>query len=211
MLLQSSSFRWRSFVTMITFVSFLALLFSGIALYLRPEGSLARWINWTFLGMDKKQWEAAHTGVVILFLASCLIHFWYNFRPLVSHLRSSASLVLASGSRLPLFKELAAALVVFAVLFFGAVRQWPPLSAVGQLRADLKNGKYNVRANPPIVDADKLSVADFCRAADLDTEQALRNARQSGVIVENPSLIIGKIAEENNRTPEEIFLALRGD
>jgi hypothetical protein len=72
MRIESSGFRFQTFVTVVVLLSFLAVVISGVALYLRPEDSLARWVGWKFAGWDKKQWEAAHTGVVILFLISSL-------------------------------------------------------------------------------------------------------------------------------------------
>ena len=41
-------------------LSFLVSAVSGIILFVRPEGSLARWVGWSVLGLDKAQWEAVH-------------------------------------------------------------------------------------------------------------------------------------------------------
>jgi hypothetical protein len=193
------------------FFSFLAALISGIALYMRPEGSLARWTNWTLAGMDKKQWESAHTGSVILFIASCLVHLWYNFRPLVSHLKTKAALVFASGARLHISKEVAAAVVFTVVLLLGSVEQWPGFSGLNRLRTHFKDGLFSVHVPPPVLDADKLTLSEFCQAAAIETEQALANARTRGVVVDSLSQNIGLIAQKNNITPEAVFIVLRGD
>ncbi len=209
--IQSSGFRFRSFVTLVVFSSFLVALVSGIALYVRPEGSLARWTSWTLAGMDKKQWESAHSGSVILFVVSCLVHLWYNFRSLVYYLKSKAALVFDSGSHLPFCKETVAAIVVTVVVLVGAVEQWPGFSKVNTLRAQFKDGLFTVRVPPPVLDADMLTLTAFCQAAAIEPAQALANARRRGVVIENLSLNVGIIAQKNNITPEDVFIALRGD
>jgi hypothetical protein len=211
MQIQSPAFRFRGFITLLVFSSFLVALVSGIALYVRPEGSLARWTSWTLAGMDKMQWESAHTGSVILFIFSCLVHLWYNFRHLVSCLKSKAALVFASGARLPFCKEMFAAIVVTVLVLVGAVEQWPGLSKVHTLRAQFKDGLFTVRVPPPVLDADQLTLAAFCQAAAIEPEQALANARRRGVVVEDLSLNVSIIAQKNNITPEDVFIALRGD
>jgi hypothetical protein len=211
MRIEASRFRFRILITLVVLLSFLAVVASGIALYLRPEGSLARWVGWKFAGWDKKQWEAAHTGVVILFMISSLIHIWYNLSALVSYLRGRAALVFSSGSRWPLIMETAAALAILVFVTLGAVGPWVPFSSVIQLRSSLKDGKYILVMPPPVVDADKLTVADFCRAAGLDMHAALRRALGHGVVIDNPTMVIGKIAQNHRISPEELYLVLRGD
>jgi hypothetical protein len=211
MRIETSRFRFRTFITLVVLISFLAVVVSGIALYLRPEGSLARWVGWKFAGWDKKQWEAAHIGVVILFMISSLTHIWYNFKTLISYLHGRAVLVFSSGLRWPLILETAAALVILVLVTLSAVGPWAPFSSVIQLRSLLKDGKYILVMPPPVVDADRLTVADFCRAAELDVQAALRNARGHGIVIDKPTMIIGKIAQNHRISPEDLYLVLRGD
>jgi hypothetical protein len=211
MRIETSRFRFRTFITLVVLLSFLGACASGIALYLRPEGSLARWIGWKFAGWDKRQWEAAHMGVVVLFMISSFIHIGYNFRPLVSYLRGRAALVLSSGSRWPLIVETAAALAILALVTLGAAGSWAPFSYVIQLRNSMKDAKFILVMPPPVVDADKLTVAGFCGAAGLEVQAALRHANGHGVVIENSTMVIGKIAQNQGISPEELCLVLRGD
>jgi hypothetical protein len=211
MRIETSGFRFRTFITLVVLLSFLAVVVSGIALYLRPEGSLARWVGWKFAGWDKKQWEAAHTGVVILFMISSFIHIWYNFKTLVSYLRGKAALVLSSGSQWPLIMETATALAILVLVTLSAVGPWAPFSSVIQLRSSLKDGKYILVMPPPVVDADKLTAADFCRVAGLELQAALRHAREHGVVIDDPTMGIGKISQKHGISPEDLYLVLRGD
>ncbi|MBP1594807.1 MAG: hypothetical protein H6Q05_184 [Acidobacteria bacterium] len=211
MRVETKKFRFRSCNTLVVFLSFLAAVISGVALYLRPEGSLARWMGWELAGLDKKQWEAAHMGVVLLFMISSFLHIWYNFKALVFYLRGKAALVFSSGLRWPLILETTGAVAIVALVFTGAVALWTPFSNVVHLRNSLKDAKYSLVLSPPIMDADKLTVADFCRAAALDTDAAVRRATARGVVIEDLNMDIGRIAQINRMSPENLYQALRGD
>jgi hypothetical protein len=58
-------FRWRPFASFGPLWSFVLSALAGIALYLRPEGSLASWSSWSMLGLDKNTWEGVHTLAVL--------------------------------------------------------------------------------------------------------------------------------------------------
>lgn len=59
----SSTFRARRLLTNLL-LSFVVSAASGVILFFRPEGSLARWIGWSVLSLDKKQWEAVYRALV---------------------------------------------------------------------------------------------------------------------------------------------------
>ena len=168
-------------------------------------------MGWELAGLEKKQWEAAHMGVVLLLLISSLIHIWYNLKPLLTHLRGRAALVFSSGLRWPLITETTAAVAILALVSLGAVIPLEPFSNVIQLRNSLKDAKYSLVLSPPVPEAEKLTVEDFCRAADLDTLAALRRASKHGVVIDDLSMVIGKIAQINRISPEDLYLALRGE
>jgi hypothetical protein len=203
------AFRFRSFMTLVLFLSLLAAAASGIALYLRPEGSLARWINWTFLGLDKKQWEAAHIMMVLLFLLSSIVHVWYNWRPLTSYLRSRAVLIFPSGSRLPLMRELLAVVAVVMIFLGCTVLEWQPCAALIDLRAEIKVGRLSAGVRPPVPDADRLTFSEFCRAAALDEQKALQSAKKRGVVIEDRATTIAEIAKENRISAEGVYQAMQ--
>ncbi len=91
------------------------------------------------------------------------------------------------------------------------MRQWQPFLSVFDLRTAIKDGKYSARVAPPVIDADKLSVAALCKVASLSQDDALDNARKHGIVIEDVSLAIAKIAKKHEVSPEQVFLALRGD
>ena len=211
MRVERNAFRTRSFFTLLLFLFALISAVSGIALYLRPEGSLARWTDWTWLGLDKKHWEAVHTVFVLLSLFAAMVHLWYNWKPLANYLRSKAALILRSGKRVPLGREFLAAAAIVSILFYGSISQWLPISLLVDLRSDIKDGKYTVLASPPAAEADKLSLSELCRVMGISEQLASEKARAHEIDIASFSLTLGEIAEQNGLTPQAMYLLLRQD
>jgi hypothetical protein len=85
---RSNGFHFRNFTSLLLFLLFSICALSGLMLYLRPEGSLANWVGWSALGMDKKQWEGIHAVFVLVFSIAVLVHLIYNWKVLAANLRS---------------------------------------------------------------------------------------------------------------------------
>ncbi|MCR4410785.1 MAG: DUF4405 domain-containing protein, partial [Candidatus Saccharicenans sp.] len=80
---QGRPFKFKPFVSFLTVFSFLLLAFSGFILYIRPEGSLARWVGWRAIGLDKSSWETVHIVFCTLFLLAGIIHLVLNFKAII--------------------------------------------------------------------------------------------------------------------------------
>jgi len=98
-----------------------------------------------------------------------------------------------------------------ALIAWGSLAGWQPFSAVDQLRASIKDGKFVVRTQPPALDADRLSVADVCTEIHLTPREALANARAQGIAIGDTTKTLGAIAIEAGVSPEVVFQALQGE
>ena len=67
-------FSWQSFISIGLLLSFIIMGFSGIILFIAPEGSLSRWIGWDVMNLTKKQWEQQHTIFSYLFILFSIFH-----------------------------------------------------------------------------------------------------------------------------------------
>ncbi|MFO7692135.1 MAG: DUF4405 domain-containing protein [Vicinamibacterales bacterium] len=205
-----SAFRPRRFVANLLLLSFLVSAVSGVVLFLRPEGSLARWVGWSVAGLDKKHWEAVHIVGVGAFLLVALVHVWYNRRPLVAYVRERASATGWPGRVVAPTVELLAASAVMAAIVAGTLAEWQPGAAVMALRTAMRDGAFATVTPPPLADADRLTLAELCARESVPEPEALRNARVHGIAVPATSLSLGAIARANNRTPEAVYRALIG-
>jgi hypothetical protein len=211
MLKKSNGFRFRSFISLLLFLSFSFSAFSGLVLYMRPEGSLANWLGWSVLGMDKKQWEGMHAVLVLVFFSSALFHLVFNWKALAGYWRRQKTPLAGMFRGMGLAKESIAALVLMAVIFTGSLLRWPPFSSLVNLRTAIKNGIYLNIIRPPVADAEQLTVAELCAAAGIPESQALGNAGVNGVQIMSLSETIGTVARRNRLTPEKVFIFLKGD
>jgi hypothetical protein len=207
--IESAPFRVRGFFTLLLLLSALVSGISGIALYLRPEGSLARWVGWTWVGLDKQHWEAVHTMFVFFSLIAALVHLWYNWKPLTSYIRSKAALIFPSGRRMPFIREFLAALAVTSLLWYAAVGQWQPLSLLIDLRTQIKNGEYAMSVPPPSPDADKMSLSELCKTMGISEQTAMDRARAHGIVANDVSMTVGALARQHSLSPEELYLRIK--
>jgi hypothetical protein len=208
MALSFSAFRPRRFVTNLLLLSFLVSTLSGVVLFFRPEGSLARWVGWSAFGLDKKQWEAVHLLFVGAFLIVSLVHILYNWRALTTSMRRRAGTLGPPGRIVPWSWELLAAIAVMAAVFAGTLVEWRPVAAVMALRTAMKDGAFVTTMPPPMDGADRATVAELCSRAGLSEHQALRNARGHGIVIVRTSLTLAAVALANDRSPEAVYRAL---
>jgi hypothetical protein len=195
-------FKFRNFTSLTLLFSFIILGTSGIILYIRPEGSIARWIGWSFLGLDKKGWEGLHTLFCFLFLIFSIIHLCYNWKVLICFLRNK----VAEGIKLR--KELTVS-VIFVVLFaFIAIMRWQPFWKIAEWRSTLKKAKYLISVKPPEADFEKKKIVEVAEALGISTEELVEKMKQMNVVVDDPDKKLYKVAAANKTTSEEIYKKL---
>lgn len=70
--------------------SFILLVLTSVVLYVVPEGRIAYWSDWDWLGLSKSQWGDLHIVFGTLFLIAGLIHLYLNWKPIVNYMRNRA-------------------------------------------------------------------------------------------------------------------------
>jgi hypothetical protein len=204
----SATFRIRRLVTAVLALSFLAAAVSGIVLFLRPEGSLARWTGWMVLGLDKRRWEAVHIVLVLILLMASVAHAWHNWRSLVASALSQSSRRQAAGWRVRVAPEFVVAVGIVLVALSTAIVPWQPATSLLGIRSLIKDGRLAARVLPPAADADRLTFREVCRLLSVDERRGMANARAHGIEIQEPSQTIATIAERHRVTPEAVYLAL---
>jgi len=192
-------FKARAFASFGVLFSFLVTAFAGIILFFRPEGSLATWSRWNFLGIDKKGWEGIHTQFIILFIIFVVVHIYFNWKALLNYIRKKTS----ESSRAKI--ELVAALLIVAMLFVAAVNRWQPFWKVIDLRSAIKAGKYSVKVAPPAINAEELPLADLCVKINVPVGEAISRLDAAGFKIVDPETILTKIAKKHGISPEKLF------
>ena len=117
-------FNWQIFISLNLFFTFLLMLLSGLILYLKPEGTVARWLDWKMLGVEKSGWESMHTVFSFLFMAFALFHM------LKIHLFNLSSYFFNNRSGRK--RELYGSLAITVVFLVGTVFYLPPFDWIYQ-------------------------------------------------------------------------------
>ncbi|MDZ7816142.1 MAG: DUF4405 domain-containing protein [Planctomycetota bacterium] len=122
--MSKKSFSFRAFTSYILLFTFLAVLITGVVLFITPKGRVANWVDWQFLGLNKDQWASVHILSTLLFTVFGIVHLVYNIKPLLNYLKSRMS----QAARVK--GEMLAALLLTVVVCIGTVADVQPFKAV---------------------------------------------------------------------------------
>ncbi len=197
-------FRLRVWISFSLLGAFLGAALAGVALYLRPEGSLATWSGWRFLGLDKRSWESVHTLFVVLLMALAAVHIVLNRKALVAYLKARTARPRRAWA------ELGAAFLLLAACLAAALFHWPPARELMSLRSGIKSGRATVQVQPPAADADSLSLRSVCALASIPLEEAVRRLTAAGISAVDPEARLAELAKAADTTPERIFALAAG-
>lgn len=198
------SFHFRSFISLLTLLSFLVMLLSGIILYIAPQGRIAYWTFWKFFGLTKTDWTNLHLLSSTLFLVSALFHLYFNWSVLTSYLIDRVK----RGLRLR--KELSLAVLVVLAFIISAIYQLPPLKYLIVLsdyakKSWVKSPDYE----PPFGHAESLSFKAFAKKMKIDLKAALEELKSRGIEVKSDNQTLEEIARLNKTTPLEIYRLIK--
>lgn len=195
----------RRFTSIFLLLSFLLLAFSGLALYLRPEGSVARWTGWSMLGLEKKDWEGVHTLFCITFLLAVTLHLSLNWRPLLRYV--SGRIDRYRGIRSELVVAVGLVITVMAL----AILRLPPASKIMEWRSAIKEGSVAVQIQAPEPDFEKRSLRDISAFLGVSIDQISRILKAEGMAEPASDDSLEKIARKNRMSPQNLYgLILRG-
>jgi len=190
----------RMLISLVTALSFVAMSLSGTAAFIVPQGKVAFWTNWTFLGLSKTQWGNIHITTSVLFLIAGIWHTCYNWTPLMQYLRGIPGRMTAS------WRDLAIASLVTIFFTVGAVTKTPPLNYILNFNNWIKESWVKTPADdPPFGHAELLSLKGFCKKMYIDTGEALIELRQAGLNVADENVTVDQIARSNSMTPAKIY------
>jgi hypothetical protein len=194
----------RILISLITALSFAAMSLSGIAAFIVPQGRVAFWTNWTFLGLSKTQWGNIHITTSVLFLIAGIWHTCYNWTPLMQYLRGIPGRMTAS------WRDLAIASLITLFFTIGAVTKTPPLNYILNLNSWIKDSWVKSPGDdPPFGHAELLSLKGFCKKMYIDPGEALRELRQSGLNVADDNATVERIARDNGTTPARVYQVIK--
>ena len=196
-------FHYRALTSYVAAVSFLLLAAGGAVLYVTPQGRVAHWIDWRFLGLDKDQWGSVHITLGLLFAIAAVVHLWFNWRVFWSYLTRR----VAAGRRL--WREMLVALVLCAAVVAGTLREVPPFEQVIALNTSIKADWDAATRDLPYAHAEDSTLGEFADRTGLAREELVATLRQAGFAVSDVGTSVGALAAANHVSPSALFQVIR--
>ena len=189
----------KKITSMTMLLSLIVLTVNSIILYVVPEGRIAYWADWKFLGLTKGDWGAQHTTVGVLFLIAGILHIYYNWKPIVAYMKNKARQIkVFTGS-------FNVALALTAVFVVGTYLDLPPMSTILDISESVKNNATITYGEPPYGHAESSSLTMFTKRESLDLDRSIELLRQAGLTVSGPEDTLKHVAASNSRSPQQIY------
>ena len=186
-------------ISLLMLWSMLVMTYTGVMLFIAPEGRVAYWVNWSMLGMGKSEFGNMHVAFMVLFFVATIFHIYFNWKPLISYMRNKAKEFIFFS------KENIIALVITLVFITGTLNVTQPFSSLFKLGKDFKHYWADELGKPPYGHAELSSLKTFCKRMGYDVDEAVKYLNEAGIKVENKKHNLQKIAEYNNITPAKIY------
>ena len=189
----------RKITSMTMLLSLIVLTVNSIMLYVVPEGRIAYWADWNFLGLTKGDWGAQHTTVGVLFLIAGILHIFYNWKPILAYMKNKTRQVrIFTGS-------FNVALVVTTIFVVGTYYNIPPMSTILQISESIKDSAAVTYGEPPYGHAESSTLKMFAKRESLDIEKSMELLKEAGIQVDGKEDILKDVASINNRSPQQIY------
>ncbi|MBN2430790.1 MAG: DUF4405 domain-containing protein [Acidobacteria bacterium] len=198
-------FFWRRVTTLTLTVSFLLMVYSGIMLFLTPQGRIANWANWSLGGLTKEQYSAVHINFMVLFLTTAALHIYFNWKVLIAFLKNRARRFVL------LNREFVIALVLCLVVLTGTLAQWPPFRNLMALNESIKDSWAKSYGEPPYGHAELSSLQLLSQRLGLDPGQARQRLEASGFRVADLQQTLAELAAINGVSPQDLYEKLLPD
>jgi hypothetical protein len=185
-------------------MSFAAMTVTGLVLYFTPEGRVAYWVDWRFIGLTKTQWGNVHIITSLVFTGIVIYHLILNWKVFTAYLIDKFRDALA------LRFEMGLAFVLTLVFVVGSIFLVPPLNYVIDFSGYLKGAWVKSREyEPPFGHAEDVPLKILTKKMGIPLQEALEEFEKEKVIVTGPDMKLADIAHENRTTPMKLYRLIK--
>ncbi|PLY15627.1 MAG: hypothetical protein C0628_02175 [Sulfurimonas sp.] len=186
-------------------LTMLIMSYTGIILFIAPEGRVARWIDWSFLGLTKTEAGEVHSTFMILFVLATILHIYYNLKPIVSYLKNSARELIVFT------KEMIIATLLTIVFLVGTLTSAAPFENFLELKEVAKEYWKNIYGEPPYGRAELSSLKAFIRKNQLNEKNSLNALKTNSIKFESSNEKLTDIAKANSVSPQKLYEIMQTD
>jgi len=196
-------FHLRGFTSLLLAITFVALGFSGIMLYISPKGRVAHWTGWTMLGLEKEEWSALHINFGLLLLVAAGLHWFLNWNLFWSYLKAK------NARRLNLVTETIAAIVIAALFLVGTMFLIPPFGTVVLGNSQMQAYWEDRSPRPPAPHAEEFKLRRFAATIGLTIDEVKEALLKEGYVVQSEFVTVGELARQHDKVPSDILAAVQ--
>ena len=203
--------RIRRAISVTMLLTYVVLAYSGIMLFICPQGRVAYWTGWDLLGLSKEQYSELHSTFMVLFLATGIWHIVLNWKPITAYLKNR------SRELKILVPEFYVALGVTGVFLIGTLGGMQPFDLFLSAGESIKDYWERREGSPPWGHAEENSLARFTRGLEdwerLENQRLVRYAVEdamtvladAGISVSDSNQQMIDIANDNGTTPQALM------
>ncbi len=194
----------RSLIAFLVTWSFLVLTITGLVLYIVPQGRIAYWVHWSLLGLEKAQWGWVHIMFGGIFIATGILHLYFNWKPFKKYLAERVK------GHLEIKRELVISLAITLAVIGLSIARLPPVSWVIDLNESIKDSWVtSPELEPPFGHAEEASLAGIARRMNLDLQAGMAELKRQGIRFDSKRDSLEKIARLNDTTPMAVYAVIR--
>jgi len=194
--------KYQRFVSLSAGLSFIIIFISSGVLYFIPDRKVTGWTEWSFLGLDKQQWDNLHINLGIFFLVMIVWHIYFNWKPIKNYLKIKKELKIFT-------KEFNVALIWVTLFTVGTITMTFPLSFLVNIGNGIKAINSLDDGNPPFGYAEYSTLRDFTILNDIDLNSAIEKLEEKKIVVESEKELLKQIAKDNGISSKDIFNIIR--
>ena len=178
--------------------SFLIMSYTGIMLYIVPQGKVAYWSDWHLLGLSKTQYGEIHVTSMFTMLLFGFLHIYYNWKPIVSYLKDKSKKVSFTK------KEFLIALGINVFFVVSTLYALQPVKSLLDIEESIKDHWAKEYGEPPYGHAEESKLTVICQKENIDLEIAKERLKAKNIIFKDQDTIL-EIARKNSLTPSGVY------
>lgn len=183
-------------------LSMLAMVYTGIILFITPPGRVANWANWELLGLTKEQYGQIHSTFMVLFLIATVLHIYYNWTPMISYMKNKTKELIIFT------KDMLVAVLLFLAFLFGTIYEVSPFSNFLSFGEEIKESWEKDYGTAPYSHAELSSLKSFSSKLGFDLNEVNSVLKANNLIYQEEQSL-AQIAKVNKVSPNFIYDLLR--
>jgi len=188
--------KYQRVVSLSLGLTFIVMLLSSGVLYFIPDRGVTAWSAWSFLGLDKQQWDNLHINLGLLFLVFLVWHIYYNWKPIKNYLKVKKEWVIIT-------KEFNFSLLLVSLFIIGTIWMIFPFSFFVNIGNGIKAINAKNAGTPPFAYAEQATLKDYTILMHLEYADVVKKLEEEQLSFKMNETLI-KIAQSNDISPQNL-------